>query len=759
MQVVRAGLIAAVLLTVASCGGGGGGSSNSSSSGVSQSSGSSSSGTTPAAPAIVYASPSYSFTAGVNGQIPKPSLSGGAVSSWSVSPDLPSGLSLDATDGSISGAPSAASAAAYYAVTATNPGGKSTATLKLVVVAAPVIDFGIGSSVVTLRMDTTRVLAQDSGGRWVLWDYATRDRIALGSQPCYGNGCAQIYPIDYAAPIFAIGTPTGLEVRSSATGTLLATIATTANWWKLASDGSYVCGGDKNGLTVWSPSGAVVATRSGDYSTATVAATPGAVLVANGPAGANVIEAVASSTGSSTLSASFAGTFAAWFTDNSAFLAADSSLNALRVYSPAGVMRDQRALPPYTTLGGVGQWFYAVNSSTPSGTMSVYRIGNSASATATYGVNAGRPIVASGTTVATWGYGSGPFDIIDLSGTTPTEAQVPTAPEAYILSYAAVSATQWVVGDSAGAALDGPSSASTPRLFGYGAPTSIAGGTQYYAVAAASGTILYFDVATNTLQGQIPFNGSDIQMSANGTVLAAQATGLNAQFSIDRTVNVYSLPSGALINSFPSSYSTSAPFTEQMTLSASGTLLGEVDSSGIAQEVAVANGAVQWTNPTPYRGQLLLSPDGTGIAITNRSESDIGFGVSASTDEYVSGNLVANLPGIAVGWLDNAHLLVNNFDYNKEAFYTNSQIYGKDGIVTGAGPVPYVLSFQRVMPATDPVDLVYLPTPTASIPGNVILSLGSSHVTWASGNPSAGGAVAGTETVFVSGSRLLAQPH
>ncbi|HEX4376040.1 MAG TPA: hypothetical protein VHZ99_02700 [Steroidobacteraceae bacterium] len=87
-------------------------------------------------------------------------------------------------------------------------------------------------------------------------------------------------------------------------------------------------------------------------------------------------------------------------------------------------------------------------------------------------------------------------------------------------------------------------------------------------------------------------------------------------------------------------------------------------------------------------------------------------------------------------------------------------------IFTGPGPLPYVWSFQIVTPAANSVDLLYVPTPTAQqvfadpTPGNVILSLGSSKVSWASGSPSApGGAVAGAETIFVSGSQLLAQPH
>lgn len=62
-----------------------------------------------------------------------PTHSGGAVDSYSVSPALPGGLSLDATTGVISGTPSAATATASYTVTAANSGGSATASLSITV--------------------------------------------------------------------------------------------------------------------------------------------------------------------------------------------------------------------------------------------------------------------------------------------------------------------------------------------------------------------------------------------------------------------------------------------------------------------------------------------------------------------------------------------------------------------------------------------------------------------------------------------------
>ena len=60
-----------------------------------------------------------------------PSVSGGEVVSWTVSPTLPTGLSIDATTGTISGSPVSLSSPASYTVTATNTGGSATAVLTI----------------------------------------------------------------------------------------------------------------------------------------------------------------------------------------------------------------------------------------------------------------------------------------------------------------------------------------------------------------------------------------------------------------------------------------------------------------------------------------------------------------------------------------------------------------------------------------------------------------------------------------------------
>jgi hypothetical protein len=66
-----------------------------------------------------------------------PSSGGGAVTSYTVAPALPAGLSLNTSTGVITGTPSTVTATANYVVTASNSAGSTTATLSITVMAAP----------------------------------------------------------------------------------------------------------------------------------------------------------------------------------------------------------------------------------------------------------------------------------------------------------------------------------------------------------------------------------------------------------------------------------------------------------------------------------------------------------------------------------------------------------------------------------------------------------------------------------------------
>ncbi|TDQ06308.1 putative Ig domain-containing protein, partial [Pedobacter metabolipauper] len=82
--------------------------------------------------ALSYTTPNV-FTRGTAITSLSPTVSGGAVTSYSISPALPAGLSLNATTGIISGTPAAISPTVNYTVTAANSGGNTTALVSITI--------------------------------------------------------------------------------------------------------------------------------------------------------------------------------------------------------------------------------------------------------------------------------------------------------------------------------------------------------------------------------------------------------------------------------------------------------------------------------------------------------------------------------------------------------------------------------------------------------------------------------------------------
>ena len=144
-----------------------------------------------------------------------PSSSGGAVVSYSVSPSLPTGLSLNTSTGAINGTPTAVTAAGSYTVTATNSGGAATTHLTITVNdAAPSnLTYGTNPAAYTKSLTISSNSPSNSGG--AVLSYAVVPALPAGLSMSTSTGVVT-------------GTPTA--VTASAPYTVTATnITGTAN--------------------------------------------------------------------------------------------------------------------------------------------------------------------------------------------------------------------------------------------------------------------------------------------------------------------------------------------------------------------------------------------------------------------------------------------------------------------------------------------------------------------------------------------------
>jgi len=159
------------------------------------------------APTISYGSTSLTLEKGTTMTTETPTVGGGTITSWSVSPSLPAGLSLDSSTGAISGTPSAVTSSANYTITATNTGGSDTATITIVVNdIAPVVSYSTSSFTLTKGTAMTTTSPTSTGGTVVTWSVS----------PSLPAGLS----LDTSTGVLS-GTPTA--VTSSASYTITAT--------------------------------------------------------------------------------------------------------------------------------------------------------------------------------------------------------------------------------------------------------------------------------------------------------------------------------------------------------------------------------------------------------------------------------------------------------------------------------------------------------------------------------------------------------
>ena len=172
---------------------------------------------------LTYSKTTAVYTQGTSITPDSPTSSGGAVNSYSVSPALPAGLTLNTSTGVITGAPTAVTATASYTVTASNAAGSTTATLSITVqVAAPAgLAYTTAAALYTLGTPIAANNPTSTGG--AVAAYSVSPDLPAGLS------------LDEETGIIT-GTPTALTAKagytvtaSNATGKATTTVAITVN--------------------------------------------------------------------------------------------------------------------------------------------------------------------------------------------------------------------------------------------------------------------------------------------------------------------------------------------------------------------------------------------------------------------------------------------------------------------------------------------------------------------------------------------------
>jgi DNA-binding beta-propeller fold protein YncE len=173
--------------------------------------------------ALSYTTATADYTVGTAITPNIPTSTGGAVTSYSVSPALPAGLSLSTSTGIITGTSTAVTATASYTVTASNSAGSTTASLSITVnVAAPAgLTYTTGTAVYTVGTPIAANAPTSTGGAVT----------AYGVSPALPAGLS----LDDDTGIIT-GTPTAITAKanytvmaSNLTGNATATLSITVN--------------------------------------------------------------------------------------------------------------------------------------------------------------------------------------------------------------------------------------------------------------------------------------------------------------------------------------------------------------------------------------------------------------------------------------------------------------------------------------------------------------------------------------------------
>lgn len=514
-----------------------------------------------------------------------------------------------------------------------------------------------------------RVLATEPE-RWVLWG-------ADGSRVTHGGGRVRA-----SSPSTFLVRNGAWCVRSMSDGSLLSMLALTSHGG-VATDGSYLWTATDTELSIWSPDGTRRADVSGDYTGAAIHAAPTELRVARGPAGLDLVERIDASTGAATSGAAMNGEFLSWFRDGEHVITRQGS--TIWLYDPSGTQVGIYALPTTQGLQGYGEYFWTFESSTPGYPLTLYRVDGGGTALETRNLDVATEVIYSRGRIGLLHQGTD-LDIIELTPGTLTNTSF-TLTSSNNERFAADD-VGWVVAsrDLKITAHGTIASPSAEALLGYGMLASVdgtAGGR--VALATTSDQILLVDVATGTIERVVELGSDQVELSADGSRLAAATGDDDGRAFPDRTLYVYATADGSELANWISMFDGgSAPHLRTFSFSPDGALMARVFGSFSAGSWSYGRAVTDLINAPVLEDmdafeRPVFSPDGTYFALSRTTPGS----TIATTNVYMGDTLVTAVEGTAIGWVGSELVTQRTVPSGSSDITTYTMRYSVDGTMLG----------------------------------------------------------------------------